>query len=79
MGQLALLADDLVAAKRKVLAYLAQRALDLGPDSLRVVTLIRGSYACWSTWELGRLVPSVAGVTGGLGSASSAVCGFQSD
>ena len=56
MGQLALLADDLVAAKRKVLAYLAQRALDLGPDSLRVVTLIRGSYAllvylgAWAAW-----------------------------
>ena len=35
IGHLALLADDLVAAKRKVLAYLAQRALELGPDSLR--------------------------------------------
>ena len=37
MGQLALLADDLVAAMRKVLAYMAQRALELGPYSLRVV------------------------------------------
>lgn len=56
MGQLALLADDLVAAKRKVLAYLAQRALELGPDSLRVVALISGSYAllvylgAWAAW-----------------------------
>ena len=56
MGQLALLADDLVAAKRKVLAYLAQQALELGPDSLRVVALISGSYAllvylgAWAAW-----------------------------
>ena len=56
MGQLVLLADDLVASKRKVLAYLAQRALELGPDSLRVVALISGSYAllvylgAWAAW-----------------------------
>ena len=57
MGRLALLADDLVAGDRMLLASLARRALDLGPDSLRAIALISGSYAllvylaAWAAWN----------------------------
>ena len=57
MGRLALLADDLVDGDRKVLASLARRALDLGPESLRAIALISGSYAllvylaAWAAWN----------------------------
>ena len=57
MGRLALLADDLVAGDRMLLASLARRALDLGPYSLRAIALISGSYAllvylaAWAAWN----------------------------
>ena len=57
MGRLAQLADDLVDGDRRLLAALAQRGLDLGPDSLRAIGLISGSYAllvylaAWAAWN----------------------------
>ena len=57
MGRLALLADDLVDGDRMLLANLAQRALNLGPDSLRAIALVTGTYAllvylaAWAAWN----------------------------
>ena len=57
MGRLALLADDLVDGDRMLLANLAQLALNLGPDSLRAIALVTGTYAllvylaAWAAWN----------------------------
>lgn len=57
MGRLALMADELVDGDRKLLAGLAHRALDLGPEALQGVALISGVYAvlvyvaAWATWN----------------------------
>ena len=53
MEGLALLADDLVDGERALLAALAHRALDLGPEVLRVLA---------PQWDL-----RIVGVSGGLG------------
>ncbi|WP_413441069.1 DUF2127 domain-containing protein [Synechococcus sp. MIT S1220] len=53
---LARLADALGEADRRLLAGLARRALDLGPEALRGVAAVMGSYAllvyvaAWATW-----------------------------
>ena len=53
---LARLADALGEADRRLLAGLARRALDLGPEALRGIAAVMGSYAllvyvaAWATW-----------------------------
>ena len=54
--RLAQLAEEFVEADRRLLAALARRALDLGPEALRGLAAVVGTYAflvyvaAWATW-----------------------------
>ena len=55
-AQLVQLADLFGEADRRLLAALARQALDLGPEALRGIAAVMGSYAllvyvaAWATW-----------------------------